>query len=144
VTKQSARDVLGVGAIGLLLGFSLSKIGFSSWDEVHAMFTFQRFHLLTAFVMGLVVLVPTWAIIRSTSSPRWVPRPIHQGTLAGGVLFGVGWALSGACPSVAAVQIGEGQWGGLFTLLGMFGGNYLYSVVHQRWFRFSVGTCIDD
>jgi uncharacterized membrane protein YedE/YeeE len=144
VTKRGVRDVLGVGAIGLLLGFSLSKIGFSSWDEVHAMFTFQRFNLLVAFVMGLVVLVPSWAIIRATSSPRWVPRPIHQGTLAGGILFGVGWALTGACPSIAAVQVGEGQFGGIFTLLGMFGGNYLYAVVHQRWFRFSAGTCIDD
>jgi uncharacterized membrane protein YedE/YeeE len=144
VTRQGVRDVLGVAAVGLLLGYSLSRVGFSSWDEVHAMFTFQRFNLLTAFVMGLVVLVPAWAVIRSVSSPRWLPRPIHKGTLAGGLLFGMGWALSGACPSIAAVQIGEGQLGGVFTLAGMFGGNFLYSVVHERWFRWSAGTCVDD
>jgi uncharacterized protein len=144
VTRHGVRDLLGVGAVGLFLGYSLSKIGFSSWDEVHAMFTFRRFNLLTAFVVGLVVLVPVWAIIRGVWSPKWMPRPIHKGTLAGGILFGVGWALSGACPSIAAVQIGEGQFGGLFTLAGMFGGNFLYSVVHERYFRWSAGACMED
>lgn len=144
MTKQGIRDVAGVGVVGLVFGYSLSKIGFSSWDEVHAMFTFQRFDLLIAFATAVAVLAVAWALIRSLSSPRWLSRPIHKGTLAGGVLFGVGWALSGACPSIAAVQVGEGQLGGVITLAGMFAGNFLYSVVHERWFRWSAGTCIDD
>lgn len=144
MSARSFRDLAGVALVGLGLGYALSRIGFSSWDEVHAMFTFQKFDLLIAFVVGLVVLVPVWAIVRKVSRPRWLPRPIHQGTLAGGLLFGAGWALSGACPSIAAVQIGEGQLGGLFTLAGMFGGNFLYSLAHERWFRWSASTCVDD
>jgi uncharacterized membrane protein YedE/YeeE len=59
-------------------------------------------------------------------------------------LFGVGWALSGACPAIALVQLGEGQFVALFTLLGIFAGNWLYSVVHERFFRWSASTCVDD
>jgi uncharacterized membrane protein YedE/YeeE len=40
----------------------------------------------------------------------------------GGVLFGIGWALTGACPAVAFVQLGEGRWPAAFTLLGMLAG----------------------
>ena len=59
----------------------------------------------------------------------------------GGVLFGVGWALSGACPGIILVQVGEGKLGALVTLAGVFLGNALYAAVHQRYFRFSVGSC---
>ncbi len=144
MSLRAARDLIGVTAVGVGLGYVLSNTGFSSWDEVHAMFTFQKWNLMTAFVVGLVVLVPVWAIVRRVSSPRWRPRPIHKGTLAGGLLFGAGWALSGACPSIASVQIGEGQFGGIFTLVGMFAGNFLYSLAHERWFRWSASTCVED
>jgi hypothetical protein len=42
------------------------------------------------------------------------------------------------------VQVGEGQLGGLFTIAGMVAGNFLYSVAHERWFRWSTNSCVDD
>jgi uncharacterized membrane protein YedE/YeeE len=63
--------------------------------------------------------------------------------LAGGALFGVGWALSGACPSIALVQLGEGQLGALVTLAGIFLGNLAYSAIHDRYFRWSTQSCAD-
>jgi len=144
VTLVRLRDFGGVALIGTLLGYSLSRIGFSSWDEVHAMFTFRHFHMFFAFLIALLLLGPTWLLIAKLSRAHWTPRPIHKGTLVGGVLFGIGWALSGACPSIAAVQVGEGQLGGLVTLVGMFAGNFLYSLAHERFFRWSAGSCLDD
>lgn len=138
--------LLRTGVMGFVFGFALSRIGFSSWDEVHRMFTFDSLRMLLAFVVAVVVLMIAWPLVRRFSpvTPRWSPRPIHRGTLAGGLLFGVGWALSGACPSIALVQLGEGQAAALFTLTGIFAGNWLYSWVHERFFRFSAGSCIDD
>jgi uncharacterized protein len=140
------KATLGAGIVGVALGFALSRIGFSRWDEVHRMFTFQDLRLLLTFMLAVVLLVPTWVLIRklSTTPPRWLPRRIHPGTVAGGVLFGAGWALSGACPSIGLVQLGEGQLGALWTLGGVFLGNYLYSVVHPRYFRWTAGSCVDD
>lgn len=134
---------LGTLLVGIAFGFSLSRIGFSSWDEVHAMFTFQDPRLVLAFATAIVALAVSWAVIRRLSSPEWPRRPIHRGTLAGGALFGVGWALTGACPSNALVQIGEGQLAAVWTVLGILAGNWLYPVIHARFFRWSPGVCVD-
>ena len=133
-------------ALGILLGFALSRIGFSSWDEVYRMFTFESPRMLLAFIVGVSALMLAWPLVRrfSATQPRWSARPIHRGTLLGGLMFGVGWALSGACPSIALVQLGEGQAAALFTLCGIFIGNWLYSWAHERYFRWSAGSCVDD
>jgi len=138
--------LLRTAALGIALGFALSRIGFSSWDEVYRMFTFESPRMLLAFIVGVGVLMLAWPLVRrfSATPPRWSPRPIHRGTLLGGLMFGVGWALSGACPSIALVQLGEGQAAALFTLAGIFIGNWLYSWAHERYFRWSAGSCVDD
>jgi len=129
--------------MGVGFGFALSRMGFTSWDEVHHMFTFSDLRLLLSFMLAVALLTVSWIVIRKLTNAYWSPRSIHPGTLAGGAIFGVGWALSGACPSIALVQLGEGQLGALVTLAGIFGGNYLYSVVHERWFRWSTSSCND-
>jgi uncharacterized membrane protein YedE/YeeE len=140
------RYLLATALMGTALGFVLSRIGFSSWDEVHRMFTFESLRLLLTFALGVSLLSIAWPIIRrlSANPPRWSRRPIHRGTAVGGALFGVGWALCGACPSIALVQLGEGKSSALISLAGMFLGNWLYSVVHERYFRWSAGSCVDD
>ncbi len=146
MTKLLSRDTLGTAFTGLAFGATLSYVGFSSWDEVHAMFTFSSLRLLLTFSTAVLLLAVGWWVIMRVSNPRpsWVDRKIHRGTLLGGVLFGVGWAVSGACPSIALVQLGEGQLAALWTLAGIFVGNWLYSVVHERYFNWSVGSCIDE
>lgn len=137
------RSAVVLGGIGLFMGFSLSRIGFADWDEVHAMFTFESLRLVLAFLTGVALLLPAWRLIHRVTGATWSARHIHRGTLAGGALFGLGWALSGACPSIALVQVGEGQLGALLTLAGIFLGNLGYSVVHDRFFRWSTSGCAD-
>lgn len=136
------RD-LYVALVGLVFGFALSRIGFTSWDEIHRMFTFGDLRLLFTFATAVAVLAISWLLIARMSHPRWTPRPLHRGSLAGGLLFGIGWALSGACPSIALVQLGEGQLGALLSIAGIFAGNWLYAVVHERYFRWPAATCTD-
>lgn len=140
------RDLLGTMVVGLGFGFALSRIGFSSWDEVHRMFTFADLRLLLTFVVGVVGLGVGWQLVqRTVSEPlKWPDRAIHPGTLTGGALFGAGWAITGACPSIALVQLGEGQLMAMWTLVGIFVGNYVYSLAHERYFRWDLGSCIDD
>ncbi|MEW5849812.1 MAG: DUF6691 family protein [Myxococcota bacterium] len=134
-------DVL-VGVVGLALGFSLSRIGFSSYDEVHRMFTFADLRLLFTFMSGVTLLGLVWLVARALRLPTPSDRrPLHRGTVVGGMVFGVGWAISGACPGIAFVQVGEGQLGALLTLAGMFVGNAVYSRIHEKYFRWDPGTC---
>lgn len=120
---------LRLALLGALLGFTLSHVGFTSWDEVHAMFTFADLRMFLTFALGVVGLGGAFYAIARRESPGWTPRPIHRGTVAGSVLFGVGWALSGGCPGVVLAQIGEGRLHGLFALAGILAGNALYGVL---------------
>jgi uncharacterized membrane protein YedE/YeeE len=121
--------------LGALLGFTLSHVGFTSWDEVHAMFVFADLRMFLTFALAVGGLAVAFAWIRQRSAPGWPARPIHRGTLAGGVLFGVGWALAGGCPGVVLTQLGEGKLYALFALGGIALGNGLYGTLLEARVR---------
>ena len=136
---------LGFTALmGFMLGFGLSRIGFSSWDEVHRMFVFADLRMLLSFALGVGIMLVAWRVIAARTGATWAPRRLHPGVVPGSLLFGAGWAIAGACPAIALVQLGEGQLGGLATLTGILLGNALYPAVHRRWFGWSAGSCRDD
>jgi len=139
-------ETLRTACVGFLMGAALSGIGFTDWGEVHAMFTFADLRLLFTFMGAVMILALGFFLIKKLSKkdPGWRPRLVHRGTLAGGALFGMGWAISGACPSIALVQLGEGQLGALYTLVGIFAGNWIYGAIHERHLRWSTGSCLDD
>jgi uncharacterized membrane protein YedE/YeeE len=110
------------------------------------MFTFADLRLFHSFAFGVTVLGVLWVVVRRSAAvlPVWPARSIPPGTIWGGALFGARWALCGACPGIALVQIGEGQLGALWTLGGMLLGNGLYSIVHERYFRWPRQSCVED
>ena len=122
---------------GLSMGFGLSRIGFSDFGEVHRMFTFRDFRLLLTFA-GAVALTMVGMKLLKEHDHR---RPLHRGTIAGGILFGIGWALTGSCPSIAVVQLGEGKLLAAVTLAGIVAGTWAYPAVHRRFFRWDSGSC---
>ena len=130
--------------IAFALGYTLQRAGFSSWTEVNKMFRFADLRLFLGFCGGVALLAVGWLVIQRVQRPRWTKRRLHPGTIPGGVLFGAGWALCGACPSISLVQLGEGKLAALITLGGLLIGNYLYPLAHARWFRWSTRSCLDD
>jgi uncharacterized membrane protein YedE/YeeE len=68
-------------------------------------------------------------------------RRFTKGTLAGAAVFGLGWALTGSCPGPVVIQLGEGHSMALFTLFGVFLGNWLYGLLHQKYFDWSLDFC---
>ncbi len=64
--SSAVRSGVVLGAIGLFMGFALSRIGFASWDEVHAMFTFASWRLILAFLTGVVGARPGVALDSSS------------------------------------------------------------------------------
>lgn len=124
---------------GLLLGFCLSRMGFSSYDEVHKMFVFSDLRLFLTFVGGVSLSMAALFLMRRLGPMP--PRPLHPGVAIGGVLFGIGWAVTGACPGVVLVQLGEGQLPAAITFIGVLCGAWLYPRLHARFFRWDTGTC---
>jgi hypothetical protein len=128
-----------MGLMGLLLGFSLSGIGFTDQGELHAMLTFADLRMLLAFAAALPLCALGYRLLRAGRSLD--RRPFHPGVLPGGLLFGAGWALCGACPAVPLVQLGEGYLPALATLAGMVLGVALYAPLDRRFFRWNTGSC---
>lgn len=139
------RSVL-TAAIGIAFGFVMSRTGFTSWDLVHGMFTFTDFQLLLAFMLSVGTLATGWIAIDKFLPSRgtFSPRGIHPGTIGGGVLFGAGWAISGGCPTISLAQIGEGQLAAFYTIGGILLGNWIYSRVHERYFKWPATSCLDE
>lgn len=132
---------LRVAALGVAFGFVLSRVGFSAWDEVHAMFTFSDLRLVLAFGTAVSALALAWRALAGRAAAGLAPVPLHRGTVPGGIVFGLGWAISGACPSIALVQLGEGQLGAGWTLAGILAGNALYGVINARLLRWPNASC---
>lgn len=136
---NAKRDHVSCAVFGLLLGFGLSNIGFSQWSEVHAMFTLADLRLLFTFAGGVAIAAVVFLVLRKRHPPH--PRPLHKGIVPGALLFGAGWALCGACPSIALVQLGEGQLSALLTIAGIGLGTVTYKRVLGPWLKIDAGSC---
>lgn len=143
------RNHLLMGGFGLALGFTISVAGLSDWGEVHRMFSLGLFtsgpaaadlRLLLAF--GGAVLL-SMAGFRLLAARDQIPvKPIRTGTISGALLFGAGWAITGACPAAALVQLGEGKLVALATLGGILGGAWLHEKA-RRAFHWPRHSCVD-
>jgi len=125
-------------AAGLALGFSLSCIGFGDYGELHRMFTFADLRLLLTFVGAVAITGLGLRFLVRAPLPK---QPMHRGVVMGGVLFGAGWVLTGACPGIAFVQLGEGTVAAAVSLASMLAGIRIYDAVNARWLHWEAGSC---
>jgi uncharacterized membrane protein YedE/YeeE len=110
----------GAVALGVVLGFSLSRIGFTSFADVNAMFTFADWRLYLVFAGAVALTGVGLLALRRDLGPR---GKIDRAVIVGGVVFGAGWAVCGACPGAAFAQLGEGKLGALATIAGILLGS---------------------
>jgi len=122
-------------SFGLLFGFILSRVGATDFDAIVEMFALQNGHI--AGVIGVAVLVAAsglwWLRRRGVACPQGcqisaTPKSRKPGNIVGGVIFGIGWALTGTCPGTSLAQLGEGRLMALFTIGGIVSGTALYRV----------------
>jgi hypothetical protein len=106
----------------------LSRVGFTRYAELHAMLTLRDVRMILAFA-GAVVLS---AVVYRASGERASPGPLSPRVVFGGVAFGIGWAIAGACPGVAFAQLGEGRLFALVPLVGLLLGTLLGARARQR------------
>lgn len=124
-----------------LLGVALHFVGFTDFGEVRRMFALEDARLFLTFAVAVVVTSVGLHIARPEQRARLPRGKVHPGVLPGAALFGIGWALTGACPGVVFAQVGEGQLLALICLAGVIAGNWIYGYVHRRFFRWDTGSC---
>jgi len=133
------RKYLIYGFLGTAMGFILARIGFADYDEINKMFVFSDLRMFLTFA-GSVVLLMIISLIFKSRFPRQ-DKFFQPGTLPGSMLFGFGWAVTGACPSLVFVQLGQGKISAIMTLFGIYLGVIFYRKMHAKYFMWDVGSC---
>lgn len=124
--------------VGVVFGLALTKGEAISWYRIQEMFQFQSFHMYGIFLTAVPVGALSIFIIRKfnlrTADGQQVivpPKIYHHGVIVGGLIFGFGWALTGACPGPLYAQIGAGCLVTLATFVAAMIGTWTYSLLQQ-------------
>jgi uncharacterized protein len=124
---------------GAWFGIILLKAEVVSWFRIQEMFRLQSFHMYgvigSAVVVGMIsVLVIKKFNIKTISGEVIVfhPKKFSKGQIYGGLLFGFGWAITGACPGPLFAQIGSGASVIIVTLLSAIAGTWVYGFVRKK------------
>jgi len=127
--SNKSSKVVVMGLLGLALGASLGFIGFGDYGELFKMFTLADARLFLTFGGAVAVTAIGLRFFVKTEVPR---PPVTLAVPMGAALFGAGWAIAGACPGVALVQIGEGSAPALITFAGILLGVRIYDAVETK------------
>lgn len=125
--------------LGTLFGMILTKAEVISWFRIQEMFRLQSFHMYgvigSAIAVGAVsiLLIKKYKIKTIYGEDiRLSPKSFNKGQVIGGLLFGFGWAITGACPGPLFAQIGAGSGVIIVTLVSAIAGTWLYGSVRNK------------
>lgn len=125
--------------IGILFGITMFKVEAASWFRIYEMFQFKSFHMYgiigSALFLGVIII----QYIKSKQLKDAFGTPITIAPkekkiaryLIGGTFFGLGWALSGACPGPMYTLVGAGFSPILVVIFGAVLGTFIYGVLKK-------------
>lgn len=124
---------------GILFGIIFVKSEVISWYRIQEMFRFQSFHMYgiigSAVITGVisVFLIKKFNIRTIYGEPiKIAPKTFNKGQIYGGLIFGFGWAMTGACPGPLFAQIGTGATVIAITLLSAIAGTWVYGLLREK------------
>jgi uncharacterized protein len=123
--------------LGVFFGFSLNKAGLTKYHKIVNVFRLTDMAVLKFMMTALVVSMSGLYLLRGLGLVTFpnVPATYVVGNLVGGLIFGVGMALSGYCPGTCAAGSGEGKLDYLIPgLLGFLVGAAIYGLTYQQIF----------
>ena len=132
--------LFGFFSVGILFGIVMSKSEAISWFRIHEMFRFESFHMYgiigTAVVLGAIIIAAMKRFRITTLRETLVsykPMKLNWSRhLLAGSIFGLGWALMGACPGPMFVMLGHGFWIFALVIVSATLGTFTYGVLKDR------------
>ena len=126
--------------IGVLFGTVMYKSEASSWFRIYEMFQFDSFHMYGIIGSALVIGIIMIQLIKRLKIKTFYGEPIKlipkdksfSRYMYGGIIFGLGWALAGACPGPMFTLVGVGYGSILVVILGAILGTFLYGLVKDK------------
>ncbi len=126
--------------VGVLFGITLSKAEVISWFRIYEMFKLQSFHMYgvigSAVAIGIILMYFfKKGTLKTLHGKEINVEPKKKGisrNLIGGIIFGLGWALGGACPGPMYILLGKGVISIVIVLFGAHLGAFLYHAVKHK------------
>ena len=142
-TQQQKEDAWGSYIkyliLGILFGILLVKSEVVSWFRIQEMFRLQSFHMYGVIGSAVITGIISVQIIKrfkiKTINGEKIELPLKKfskGQVYGGILFGFGWAITGACPGPIFAQIGAGALVVVVTLLAAIAGTWVYGLIREK------------
>jgi uncharacterized membrane protein YedE/YeeE len=139
--SRRAPGLWGYFAVGVLFGVVITKGEVISWFRIQEMFRFQGFHMFGVFATALPTAILTVQLLkrrgmrtlggeRVSIPPKRLGRGVRYGV--GGVIFGLGWALTGACPGPLFALLGSGVTVIAASILSALVGTWAYGVLRPK------------
>lgn len=125
--------------VGMLFGVVFIKAEIISWYRIQEMFRLESFHMYG--VIGTAVAVGALSVflikklkIKTIYGEEinFHPKEFNKGQIYGGLMFGFGWAMTGACPGPLFAQIGTGVMATVVTLLSAIAGTWTYGWMREN------------
>ena len=137
--KEAGFSLLKYTFIGMLFGIVFVKAEIISWFRIQEMFRLQSFHMYgvigTAVVVGAisVFLIKKFKVKTIHGEEiKIADKEFNKGQIYGGLLFGFGWALTGACPGPLFAHIGAGFYAVLVVILSAIAGTWTYGYFREK------------
>jgi len=125
--------------LGIIFGIVLVKGQIVSWERINKMFRFEEAYMYLVIGSAVVVGAISLLIIKRLRARtidgeefEIVTKPMNKGIIFGGIAFGLGWAITGACPGPIYAQIGSGTFLAIVTLLSALTGAYIFAILQPR------------
>ncbi|OJX32224.1 MAG: transporter [Chryseobacterium sp. 36-9] len=125
--------------LGILFGIVFVKAEIISWFRIQEMFRLQSFHMYgvigSAVFTGMISvwLIKKFNIKTLDGEPITIaPKKFNKGQIYGGLIFGFGWAITGACPGPLFAQIGTGAFAVIITLISAIFGTWVYGYFRDK------------
>ena len=135
------QRVLAYLLLGIVFGVVLTKSEVVSWFRIQEMFRFESFHMYGIIGSAVIVAAVSLQVIKRlelrdvTDAPIALPpKTLGSGVryIVGGTLFGIGWALTGACPGPLVALVGAGVPVMLVTIASALAGTWTYGYLRPR------------
>ena len=127
-------------SIGIFFGITMYKSEAASWFRIYEMFNFQAFHMYGIIGVAVVVGIIMVQLIKKFQLKSFYGVPITfsdkeksvKRYLFGGIIFGLGWALAGACPGPMFTLVGAGFYSLLIVIASATFGTYVYGKIKDK------------
>lgn len=126
-------------AVGIVFGIVFVKAEIVSWFRIQEMFRLQSFHMYGVIGTAVVVgIISVWLIKKFNVKTihgeeiHFHPKKFNKGQVLGGVMFGFGWAMTGACPGPLFAQIGMGVFVIAVVILSAIAGTWVYGYFREK------------